>query len=153
MLRSVRVTRVGDTDFLICQAIGEQVDRFRFMEENEKVMNRGGALPTAPHSSSASPKPRSQPTASSPPPHSRRPPECSPKPASPAESTTCAALKENVIVGRLIPAGTGMPVYREVDLEKDGPIPVQPNLEDLLRAETDDEAEETLSLPDFDDEQ
>ncbi|HEX6642938.1 MAG TPA: DNA-directed RNA polymerase subunit beta', partial [Thermoanaerobaculia bacterium] len=37
MLRSVRVTRVGDTDFLV----DEQVDRFRFMEENEKVMNRG----------------------------------------------------------------------------------------------------------------
>jgi len=44
-------------------------------------------------------------------------------------------LKENVIVGRLIPAGTGMPVYREVYLEKDEPVPVQPNLEDLLRAQ------------------
>src|SRR5512141_1501107 len=38
MLRSVRITRVGDTDFLV----DEQVDRFRFLEENEKVMNRGG---------------------------------------------------------------------------------------------------------------
>jgi len=38
MLRSVRMTRVGDTDFLV----DEQVDRFRFMEENEKVMNRRG---------------------------------------------------------------------------------------------------------------
>ena len=62
-------------------------------------------------------------------------------------------LKENVIVGRLIPAGTGMPVYREFYLEKDEPVPVQPNLEDLLRAETDDDAEEALSLADFDDEQ
>jgi len=42
MLRSGRVTRVGDTDFLTCHSIGEQVDRFRFMEENEKVMNCGG---------------------------------------------------------------------------------------------------------------
>jgi DNA-directed RNA polymerase subunit beta' len=42
MLRSVRVTRVSDTDFLTCHSIDEQVDRFRFMEENEKVMNRGG---------------------------------------------------------------------------------------------------------------
>jgi hypothetical protein len=49
-------------------------------------------------------------------------------------------LKENVIVGRLIPAGTGMPVYRDVYLEKDEPVPVQPNLEDLLGAETDNEA-------------
>jgi hypothetical protein len=38
-----------------------------------------------------------------------------------------------------------MPVYREVYIEKDEPVPVQPNLEDLLRAETDDEAEEALS--------
>jgi len=38
MLRSVRVTRVGDTDFLV----DEQVDSFLFVEVNEKVMNRGG---------------------------------------------------------------------------------------------------------------
>jgi DNA-directed RNA polymerase subunit beta' len=60
-------------------------------------------------------------------------------------------LKENVIVGRLIPAGTGMPVYREVYLEQDEPVPVQQNLEDLLRAETDSEDEEAISLADFDD--
>jgi hypothetical protein len=35
-------------------------------------------------------------------------------------------LKENVIVGRLIPAGTGMPIYREVYLEKDEPVPASP---------------------------
>ena len=45
-----------------------------------------------------------------------------------------------------------MPVYLEVYLEKDEPVPVQPKLEDLLRVETDD-AEEALSLADFDDEQ
>jgi hypothetical protein len=37
------------------------------------------------------------------------------------------------------PPGAGMPVYREVYLEKDEPLPVQPNLEVLLRAETDNE--------------
>src|SRR5712691_6627047 len=47
-------------------------------------------------------------------------------------------LKENVIVGRLIPAGTGMPAYREVYLEKDEP-PAPPTLEELLRPE-DEEA-------------
>ena len=60
-------------------------------------------------------------------------------------------LKENVIVGRVIPAGTGMPAYREVFLEKDEPPVVQPSLEDLLRPETDEE--DALSLADFDDEQ
>ena len=63
-------------------------------------------------------------------------------------------LKENVIVGRLIPAGTGMPVYREVYLEKDEPVPVQPSLDELLAREGDtDEEEPTLSLVDFEEEQ
>jgi hypothetical protein len=56
-------------------------------------------------------------------------------------------FRENVIVGRLIPAGTGMPVYREIFLEKDAPA--QPSLEDLLQREED----EALTLADFNDEQ
>src|SRR5258707_1360591 len=94
MLRSVRVTRVGDPDFLSYQAIGQQGDRFRFMEENEKVMTRGGEPAYGTPLSPASPKPRSRRTASSPPPHSRRPHGFSPKPASPAGSTTCAASRK-----------------------------------------------------------
>jgi len=50
------------------------------------------------------------------------------------------------------PAGTGMPTYREVYLEKDEP-PAQPTLEDLLRPETEEGDEEALSLADFEDEQ
>ena len=34
-------------------------------------------------------------------------------------------LKENVIMGRLIPAGTGLPMYRNIDIEVEAPqIPV-----------------------------
>jgi DNA-directed RNA polymerase subunit beta' len=62
-------------------------------------------------------------------------------------------LKENVIVGRLIPAGTGMPTYRDVYLEKDEPVPVQPSLDELLAREGEDAEEETLSLVDFEEEQ
>ena len=57
-------------------------------------------------------------------------------------------LKENVIVGRLIPAGTGMPAYREIYLEKEE-APPPPTLEELLRPED----EEALTLADFDEEQ
>jgi hypothetical protein len=32
-------------------------------------------------------------------------------------------LKENVIMGRLIPAGTGMPIYRAVRIAEDPTIP------------------------------
>jgi len=34
-------------------------------------------------------------------------------------------LKENVIVGRLIPAGTGMPAYRDIYMEKEEPASVR----------------------------
>ena len=44
-----------------------------------------------------------------------------------------------------------MAVYRDVYLEKDEPVIVQPTLEDLLRPEI--EEEDALSLADFDDEQ
>ena len=52
--------------------------------------------------------------------------------------------------GRLIPAGTGMPTYRDIYLEKDE-APAQPSLEELLQRESEDE--DALSLADFDDEQ
>ena len=52
---------------------------------------------------------------------SRRPPACSPRPPSTARSDTLEGLKENVIVGRLIPAGTGamMTRLREVATRRD----------------------------------
>ena len=90
MLRSVRVTRVGDTDFLV----DEQVDRFRFMEENEKVMNRGGepadGTPLLLGITKASLSTDSFISAAS----FQEPQGCSPKPASLAESTTCAASRK-----------------------------------------------------------
>src|ERR1019366_7516372 len=38
MMRSVRVEEVGDTEFLV----DEQVDRFRFNEENDRILRAGG---------------------------------------------------------------------------------------------------------------
>ena len=43
MMRSVKVEDVGDTDFLI----DEQVDRFRFEEENDRVLTANGQAATA----------------------------------------------------------------------------------------------------------
>ena len=43
MMRWVRVEDVGDTEFLV----DEQVDKFRFMEENERVIGNGGRPATA----------------------------------------------------------------------------------------------------------
>src|SRR6185295_16635796 len=146
MLRSVRVTRVGDTDFLV----DEQVDRFRFMEENEKVVNRGGepadGTPLLLGITKASLSTDSFISAAS----FQETTRVLTEAAIAGRVDYLRGLKENVIVGRLIPAGTGMPTYREVYLEKDE-APAQPSLEELLQRETEDE--DALSLADFDDEQ
>jgi len=115
MLRWVKVEEVGDTEFLV----DEQVDRFVFQEENEKIIKNGG-----------------------------KPAKARPlllgitKSALSTESFIAAAsfqettrvlteaslygkidhlrrLKENIIMGRLIPAGTGYKYYRNVELEEE----------------------------------
>jgi DNA-directed RNA polymerase subunit beta' len=115
MLRWVKVEEVGDTDFLI----DEQLDKFVFQAENEKIIKSG-----------------------------RKPAKARPlllgitKSALSTESFIAAAsfqettrvlteaslygkvdhlrrLKENIIMGRLIPAGTGYKFYRDVELIDD----------------------------------
>jgi len=144
MLRSVRVTRVGDTDFLV----DEQVDRFRFLEENEKVMARGGepadGTPLLLGITKASLSTESFISAAS----FQETTRVLTEAAIAGRVDYLRGLKENVIVGRLIPAGTGMPVYREIYLEKEE-APPPPTLEELLRPED----EEALTLADFDEEQ
>ncbi|MFB3851208.1 MAG: DNA-directed RNA polymerase subunit beta' [Acidobacteriota bacterium] len=118
MMRWMKVEEVGDTRFLI----GEQVDRFEFQKENERVMSEGGqpavgkplllgitkaALATDSWISAAS----FQET-------TRVLTEASLKGA----TDYLRGLKENVILGRLIPAGTGFYKYQDVELEHDETI-------------------------------
>ena len=115
MLRWVKIKDVGDTDFLL----EEQVDRFRYEDENRRVMDNGG------QSSSAEPLLLGITKAS-------LSTDSFISAASFQETTrvlTEAAisgrvdylrgLKENVIMGRLIPAGTGMKYYRNVKIDFD----------------------------------
>ena len=131
MLRWVKVEEVGDTEFLV----DEQVDKFIFQEENEKVMKKGG-----------------------------KPAKARPlllgitKSALSTDSFIAAAsfqettrvlteaslygkvdylrrLKENIIMGRLIPAGTGYKFYRNVEL-KDEMHPVLMEKEEEAVPET-----------------
>jgi len=53
---------------------------------------------------------------------SRRPPASSPKRRQPARWIS-RGLKENVIMGRLIPAGTGLEHYRSIQLLTEMPAP------------------------------
>ena len=122
MMRSVRVEEVGDTEFLI----DEQVDRFRFREENDRIVAAGGkpaqGRPLLLGITKASLSTDSFVSAASFQETTRVLTEASIA----GRVDLLRGLKENVIVGRLIPAGTGMEYYRNIELEREE-IPVQPD--------------------------
>jgi DNA-directed RNA polymerase subunit beta' len=112
MLRWVKIEEVGDTSFLIDQ----QTDRFRFNAENQRVLMTGGK-PAIGRSlllgiTKASLSTDSFISAASFQETTRVLTEASIN----GSIDTLRGLKENVIVGRLIPAGTGMEYYRNVQL-------------------------------------
>ena len=115
MMRSVRIEEVGDTEFLV----DEQVDRFRFNEENERILNAGGKAaqgrPLLLGITKASLSTDSFVSAASFQETTRVLTEASIA----GRVDLLRGLKENVIVGRLIPAGTGMDYYRNVVLERE----------------------------------
>ena len=112
MMRWRKVEDVGDTTFLLEQ----QVDKFRFSEENERVIKEGGrpatGRPLLLGITKASLSTDSFISAASFQETTRVLTEASIQGA----VDHLRGLKENVIVGRLIPAGTGMEYYRNVRL-------------------------------------
>ena len=80
---------------------------------------RARRRPRAVPSSWASPRRRWPPTRGCRRRRSRRRPGCSPRPPSSPGRDSLLGLKENIIIGKLIPAGTGMRRYR--DIETDAP--------------------------------
>lgn len=115
MLRWVKIKDVGDTDFLL----EEQVDRFQYADENERVIANGGrpaqgeplllgitkaSLSTDSFISAASFQETTRVLTEA---------------AVSGRVDYLRGLKENVIVGRLIPAGSGMRIYRDIELPPD----------------------------------
>lgn len=103
MLQKVKVTDPGDTTYLV----GEQVDHLDFEEENQKVVKEGGTPAKAEHIlqgiTKASLQTRSFISAASFQETTRVLTEASIT----GKVDRLTGLKENVLVGRLIPAGTG----------------------------------------------
>ena len=112
MMRWVRVEDVGDTEFLV----DEQVDKFRFREENERAIATGGkpatGRPLLLGITKASLSTESFISAASFQETTRVLTEASIQ----GKVDFLRGLKENVIMGRLIPAGTGLEYYRGVRL-------------------------------------
>ncbi len=130
MLRRVRVTDVGDTNFLI----DEQVEKWVFEEENEKVMATGKrpaiGEPLLLGITKASLSTESFISASS----FQETTKVLTEAAINGKVDHLRGLKENVIMGRLIPAGTGLPQYKHLDIEVESPADEIQHLEAALAA-------------------
>ncbi len=115
MLRWVKIEEVGDTNFLLEQ----QIDKFRFNIENDRVIAEGGrpaiGRPLLLGITKASLSTDSFISAASFQETTRVLTEAGIN----GSVDSLRGLKENVIVGRLIPAGTGMEYYRNVELSAD----------------------------------
>ena len=113
MLRRVRITDPGDTAFIA----DEQVERYRFQEENDKVMAQGGRPsigdPLLLGITKASLSTQSFISAASFQETTRVLTEASLS----GKTDYLRGLKENVIMGRLIPAGTGLVMYRKLGIK------------------------------------
>jgi DNA-directed RNA polymerase subunit beta' len=119
MLRKVKITDPGDTSLLW----GDQVDRLDFEAENAKVVEQGGkpaeATPVLLGITKASLETDSFISAASFQDTTRVLTEA----ATLGKVDRLRGFKENVIMGHLIPAGTGFPAVREIKLvEKGEPI-------------------------------
>ena len=117
MLRKVRIEDPGDTEFLV----GAHVDKIRFAQENELMVKKGkepakatavllgitkASLTTESFISAASFQETTRVLTEA---------------ASAGKRDELLGLKENVIMGHLIPAGTGFMEHRQIQMKKDVP--------------------------------
>jgi DNA-directed RNA polymerase subunit beta' len=116
MLRRVRIKDVGDTNFLI----DEQVEKYIFERENQRVIERGGrpavAEPLLLGITKASLSTESFISASS----FQETTKVLTEAAVSGKVDYLRGLKENVIMGRLIPAGTGLSAYKQLKVVVEG---------------------------------
>jgi DNA-directed RNA polymerase subunit beta' len=117
MLRRVRIKEVGDTEFLI----GDQIEKWRFDEENQRVLSQTGqpavAEPLLLGITKASLSTESFISAAS----FQETTKVLTEAAINGKVDRLVGLKENVIMGRLIPAGTGVSRYNSMEALTDEP--------------------------------
>ena len=129
MLRRIRITDVGDTNFIV----DEQVEKHVFEQENGRVMEDGGkpavGEPLLLGITKASLSTDSFISASS----FQETAKVLTEAAVCGKTDYLRGLKENVIMGRLIPAGTGLGAYKRLTVEVETPdedeMPAPPAVE------------------------
>ncbi|HEU4401990.1 MAG TPA: DNA-directed RNA polymerase subunit beta', partial [Candidatus Polarisedimenticolia bacterium] len=136
MMRWVKVEEVGDTEFIL----EEQVDKFRFQAENDRVLAEGNqpatGRPLLLGITKASLSTDSFISAAS----FQETTRVLTEAAIGGKIDYLRGLKENVIMGRLIPAGTGLEIYRRLQIAPDGPPPVEEVLPEGIETPSLDEA-------------
>ncbi len=117
MLRKVQIIDPGDTKFLN----EAQIDKFLFEEENERVINEGGQPATAEPLllgiTKVSLSTESWISAAS----FQETTKVLTEAALNSKMDKLRGLKENIIMGRLIPAGTGVPAYKRWKVQVEEP--------------------------------
>ena len=125
MLRKVRVINAGDTDLLP----GSLVDIHKFTDENKKILEARGNMATAKPVilgiTKASLETESFLSAASFQETTRVLTDAAVK----GKVDKLMGLKENVIIGKLIPAGTGMTRYNDVDIKAEKVLETEVNNE------------------------
>jgi DNA-directed RNA polymerase subunit beta' len=115
MMRRVKITDVGDTDFIV----EEQVDKVRFEEANAGVKAQGGkpasAEPLILGITKASLSTDSFISAAS----FQETTKVLTEASIAGSRDYLRGLKENVIMGRIIPAGTGFPEYGRIEIDSE----------------------------------
>jgi DNA-directed RNA polymerase subunit beta' len=113
MLRQVTVTTVGDSQFIL----GEHVEKWRFEQENKEIIEQGATPATAEPLllgiTKASLSTESFISAAS----FQETTKVLSDASVAGKIDYLKGLKENVIMGRLIPAGTGLKAYREMEID------------------------------------
>ena len=114
MLKKIKIEEPGDTEFLATQ----QVDKWKFQKENSRVIKKGGkpaqATPLLLGITKASLTTESFISAAS----FQETTRVLTDAAASGKRDELFGLKENVIVGHLIPAGTGFRTHREIEVVK-----------------------------------
>ena len=143
MLRRVEITEPGDTQLLM----SEHVDKSELLDENKKIVEKGGtpaqykplllgitkvSLNTESWISAASFQETTRVLTTA---------------ATQSRTDRLKGLKENIVMGRLIPAGTGVPCYR--DLKPDFPEKEEESvvLPSWRQSETPTNSQTTTSTP------
>jgi DNA-directed RNA polymerase subunit beta' len=140
MMRKVEIVAVGDTKFIY----GQMVDKYRFHEENNRVISEGGqpsvARPLFQGITKASLNIDSFLSAAS----FQETTRVLTNAAIRGETDYLRGLKENIIIGHPIPAGTGMKRYRGVKLFDEDQQDLDLQMQEILEQRRLEKAAETL---------